>query len=286
MRQFIGTLAYASPEQVEMNNRDIDTRSDIYSLGVLLYELLVGKTPFEVSRDHPDREHEIRRCIREQEPPLPSKRLAAMPPKQLLEIARNRQVEPAKLISLIRGDLDWILIKTLEKERARRYETANGLAVDLKRHIDHEPVAARPPGNVYRFQKLVRRHKLGFAAAMVILIALVTGLSLFLSLFLQEKQARQQALAEAEKSRHVAQFLVDMIKGVEPSVEMGRDTTLLRETLDGTGEHIGESLKNEPDVEAELRSTLGEVYAALGDYPKAAAMHRQALVIRRKLFGN
>ena len=286
MRQFIGTLSYASPEQVQMHSRDVDTRSDIYSLGVTLYELLVGKTPFEVSNDHPDRDDEMRRCIRQQEPPLPSRRLAMLPEAQLREMARNRSTEPAKLISLIRGDLDWILIKTLEKDRARRYETANGLAMDLQRHLDHEPVAARPPGNLYRLQKLARRHKVGVTLACLLLLALVAGLSLCVTLLVQEKRANRQALAEADKSRHVARFLTDMIKGVEPSVAMGLDTTLLRETLDRTSERIGQDLKNQPDVEAELRSSIGEVYAAIGDYQKADAMQRQALALRRSLFGN
>jgi serine/threonine protein kinase len=149
-----GTPAYMSPEQAEMSGLDIDTRSDIYSLGVLLYELLTGKTPFDGKELLASGLEAMVRTLREREPIKPSTRLSTMADADLSAVARYRQTEPGKLTTLLRGDLDWIVMKALEKDRTRRYETANGLAIDLQRHLQNEPVAACPPTALYRFQKL------------------------------------------------------------------------------------------------------------------------------------
>src|SRR5439155_20636082 len=174
--QFIGTPAYMSPEQAEMSGLDIDTRTDIYALGVLLYELLTGQTPFDAKDIIALGLDAMRRIIRDQEPMRPSTRLSTMLDADLTLAARHRQAEPARLSILVRGDLDWIVMKALEKDRARRYETANGLAMDIQRHLENEPVVARPPTTGYRFQKLIRRNKLAFAAGGAIATALVLGM--------------------------------------------------------------------------------------------------------------
>jgi eukaryotic-like serine/threonine-protein kinase len=175
LEQFIGTPAYMSPEQARLSGLDIDTRTDIYSLGVLLYELLTSKTPFDAKQLLAAGLEEMRRTIREQEPARPSTALSTMLAADLTTVAKHRQSDAPKLVHLVRGDLDWIVMKALEKDRARRYETANGLALDIQRHLNNEPVSARPPTSFYRFQKMVRRNKLTFAFVSLVAAILVLG---------------------------------------------------------------------------------------------------------------
>src|SRR5262249_3825177 len=171
----IGTPEYMSPEQAEPNQLDVDTRSDIYSLGVLLYELLTGPTPLTRDRAHRVALLEVLRLIREEDLPKPSTRLNTT--KELPSIAANRGLDPRRLSGLVRGDLDWIVMKCLEKDRARRYDTANGLAEDIERHLASEPVLARPPSALHRLRQFVQRHRLGtgLCAAGAVLVAGAIG---------------------------------------------------------------------------------------------------------------
>jgi serine/threonine protein kinase/WD40 repeat protein len=200
LHQFIGTPAYMSPEQAEMSGLDIDTRADIYSLGVLLYELLTGRTPFDAKTLSQSGLEAMRRTIRETEPLPPSARLSTMLNADLVTVAQHHDAEPPRLINLIRGDLDWIVMKALEKDRARRYETANGLAMDVKRYLTNEPIIARPQSPGYRFQRLVRRNRLVFSAAGGICAALVLGLT---GIFWQWRQAERNH-QEAEANLYAA----------------------------------------------------------------------------------
>src|SRR5437773_3530105 len=216
--QMIGTPAYMSPEQAEMSGLDIDTRSDIYALGVLLYELLTGKTPFDAKELMASGIDAMRKTIREQEPVRPSTKLsqtlAAADVKGLkssaagettseqVRASSRRLLQMKELIHLLRGDLDWIVMKCLEKDRTRRYETANGLAADLKRHLNNEPVVARPPSAAYSFQKAFRRNKLVFAAGTAIVVALVLGvIGTTIGLLRAEKQRQAAEAAESEQAK-------------------------------------------------------------------------------------
>jgi len=191
---FMGTPAYMSPEQAELSGLDIDTRSDIYALGVLLYELLTGQTPFDGKELRQLGLDEIRRRIREIEPIRPSTRLHTMANADLTEVAHRRQSEPAKLTRFVRGDLDWIVMKCLEKDRMRRYDTANGLAMDVQRYLKNEPVVACPPSSLYRFRKMVRRNKLAVGAFSSVALSLLFGLGLSTWLWLKEGKANAQML--------------------------------------------------------------------------------------------
>jgi eukaryotic-like serine/threonine-protein kinase len=203
--QLIGTPAYMSPEQAEMSGLDVDTRSDIYSLGVLLYELLTSKTPFDGKTLMQSGLDEMRRTLREKEPQRPSNILTTLHGTELKTAAAHRHEAAPKLISLLKGDLDWIVMKALEKDRTRRYETANGLLMDVQRYLDNEPVVARPPSQLYRFQKLVRRNKIVFAAGAAVAAALVIGLGLSTYLFFREKEARQQAVLSKQRESELRQ---------------------------------------------------------------------------------
>lgn len=297
--QFIGTPAYMSPEQATLSGLDIDTRSDIYSLGVLLYELLTGKTPFDAKELLVKGLDEIRRVIREVEPQRPSTRLSTLEASEQTTVARQRQSESPKLQSVIRGDLDWIVMKALEKDRTRRYETANGLAADIQRHLNNELVVARPPSNVYRFHKMVKRNKFAVAAAGLIALVLLLGIVASTWQALRATRAEREqsrlrseaessqkkAQLEAIKSGQVARFLEDMLSGIGPIAAAGRDTTLLHEVMDKTIVRVGKDLKDQPDIAAELRMTVGRVYVDIGEYKKAEAELREALTLRKQVFG-
>jgi serine/threonine protein kinase/formylglycine-generating enzyme required for sulfatase activity/dienelactone hydrolase/type II secretory pathway pseudopilin PulG len=221
----IGTPAYTSPEQMEVDGRAVDTRSDIYSLGALLYELLAGLPLFD--RDVLKRASfdELRRTIREAEPPRPSVRVGARPPAQRDEIAARRGVSPDKLVAHLRTDLDWIVMRCLEKDPARRYETAATLAADVRRHLKNEPVAARPPGTAYRLGKFFRRHRSGVFAGLAIVGVAAAGL---LVTTLQTRRAWRAERAQEElrlAAQRAEQAVAAQAQRLE-KIRWARDTLL------------------------------------------------------------
>ncbi len=292
----IGTLEYMAPEQAELSQLDIDTRADLYSLGVLLYELLTGTTPFDRKRLRQAAFDELLRMIREEEPPRPSTRLSGS--DELPSIAANRRTEPKKLGRLVRGELDWIVMKCLEKDRARRYETASGLADDLRCYLAHEPVEAGPPSAVYRVRKFVRRNKGPVAAAAAGLLLLVAGVagSTWQAVratreAARANQAEQRARDEAAVAQAVNGFVNNDLLGkadaedvVNPDMTPIRDIKL-RTVLDRAAAAIGGKFENQPLVEASLRWTLGNTYTTLKEFDAAQPHAERAYEIRRRELG-
>jgi non-specific serine/threonine protein kinase/serine/threonine-protein kinase len=282
MGALVGTPEYMSPEQAEMTPLDVDTRSDVYSLGLLLYELLVGHLPFDREALRQASFDEIRRAIREVDAPRPSTQVTGQ--HDSADLAERRHTQPAKLASVLRGDLDWITKKALEKERSRRYATANALAMDLRRHLANEPVLAGPPGAAYRFGKFVRRHRLGVTLASALTLLLVAVVALLAVQAQRIARERDRANQEAATAKQVSDFLVSLFKGFDPSEARGNSLTA-REILAKGTRQLYADLGDQPLVQARLRSTIGSVYLGLGMYAEAEQILQEALRAERQILG-
>jgi serine/threonine protein kinase/tetratricopeptide (TPR) repeat protein len=330
--QLIGTPLYMSPEQAEFSGVDVDTRSDIYSLGVLLYELLTGTTPFDRETFRTAAYDEIRRIIREEEPPRPSTRILlpsrrgrrdgvplTEPEAAASTVSANRQSDPWRLRKSLRGELDWIVMKCLEKDRNRRYETANGLAADLRRYLDHEPVEAGPPSSWYRLRKFARRNRALLATTGLVAVALVAGTTVSLwqalratdaervasrrlSEVIQANATTTRALAEttrakataeaaekaarleAAKATAINEFLTeDLLIQAEPSNNAVEDRVTLLEILDRAADKAGERFADQPEIQDAVRATIAETYHGLASWEKAERQWRAVLESTRRL---
>jgi serine/threonine protein kinase/Flp pilus assembly protein TadD len=299
----VGTLEYMSPEQAELNQLDIDTRSDIYSLGVLLYELLTGSTPLEKKRLKEAAMLEVLRLIREEEPPRPSMRLSST--DELPSVAAKRGLEPRKLSGLVRGELDWIAMKALEKDRNRRYETANGLAQDIQRYLADEPVQACPPSAWYRLRKFARRNKTILTTTAFVATLLVCGIVVSTSLMIRAITAESEAsrnLLQAqtetqEKIREQRRAEANFWKAIEAVdqllMEVGQDhlanlayfEPVRRKLLEHASGFFEELLKQKPDnptvrLETGMAwSRLGAIRHGLGDDALAGEAYQHALAL-------
>ena len=274
--QMIGTPAYMSPEQAEMSGLDVDTRSDIYSLGVLLYELLTGRTPFDPKKLVQGGLAEMRRTLRESEPQRPSTMVTTLSGEELTAVTEHHGAALPNLISILRGDLDWIVMKALEKDRKRRYETANGLAMDIERYLGNEPVIARPPSRLYRFQKLVRRNQVVFLAAAAVLLVLVLGLGAVTWLWFKEREARQRAVA----AEHVE---VELRQQAELREKITQLTLLTsQDKFQEADELLGKIALTRPTLEgAAVMRSLGEWHARQGRWQAAAERFNQLLQLNQ-----
>jgi len=260
--QMLGTPAYMSPEQAERSGLDVDTRTDVYSLGVMLYELLSGSLPFDrETLRKPD--FVLQWLLREQEVPTPSARLGALLDTQHT-VARNRRTDVRTLRRELRGDLDWIVMKAMEKDRTRRYAAASELAADLRRYVSGEPVSARPPSTAYRMRKFARRHRSALAGAAVLVLALVTGGAAATVGFFRAERSAAAASAAAERAEAVSDFLDQMLRAADPV--RGADTeTTVREVLDAASAEVsGGALAGRPLVEIAVRLSIGGTYLNLG----------------------
>jgi tetratricopeptide (TPR) repeat protein len=301
-KALIGTPEYMSPEQAE-GNLDIDTRTDVYSLGVLLYELLTGTTPFTGKELRSAAFGEIQRIIREVEPPKPSTRLSANI-DTIASVAAKRHTEPKRLGTVVRGELDWIVMKALEKDRQRRYETANGLAMDIRRYLSGEAVVAAPPSTAYRMKKFIKRHRGVVIATGVVAAALVLGVvgtSMGLMEARKQRSAAEQSgalaseeAARAAKAESIAKlrlaeseatvgFLDEMLGAVDPTAQ-GKDVTV-RKVLDGASKSLGERFADRPLVAARLHGTIGRTYLGLGVYDQSEPHIREQIRIRSAELG-
>ena len=295
--QFVGTPAYMSPEQAGGDRSGIDTRTDVYSLGVILYELLVGAVPFDEKTLVSAGREEIRRIIREEEPARPSTKLLDLPEAERTRVAATRKAAADNLPRVVGAELDWIAMKAIEKSKDRRYETTDALGKDVQRYLDNEPVSARPPSAAYLLGKMARRHRalLGAVAVIAAILVAATATSVWLAVRAREAerladarlaQARAEQAARESAQRDaeaVSDFIVEVFRRPDPEVD-GRTVTVAR-ALDTASEKLRSGLSGQPVRLALIQEALAKTYAGLGLYPESLELRKKVLETRRSALG-
>jgi tetratricopeptide (TPR) repeat protein len=284
----IGTPEYMSPEQANSSGEDIDTRTDVYSLGVIFYELLAGVPPLDLRKIAFD---EFLRRLREEEPSKPSTKIRTQDPATSTEVARKRQTEPLNLVKQIRGDLDSIALKALEKDRSRRYGSPSDFATDIGRYLKNEPVLAVAPSVAYRARKFARRYRVALAttAAFVLVLIVAAGISIWQSV--RATKQRDRADAQAAVAQAVNDFLQNDLLAQASAATQSRPSTKpdpdlkVRTALDRAAARITGRFDRQPEVEAAIRDTIGETYVDLGLYPEARTQFERALELHRRMLG-
>lgn len=280
----LGTPGYMSPEQMDPSVRDVDTRTDVYSLGVVLYQLLTGYLPFDTMGWKKQTLDQILQQLRETDPQLPSTKISSNRDTATAS-AEARATEPRQLAGLLRGDLDWISLKALEKDRERRYGTPSELAADIERYLENKPIVARPSSRVYRLSKYVQRHRVAVASA-AMLVMLLSGLAIRESLQARRiARERDRANLEAETAKETADFLVRLFEVADPGEARGKSITA-NEILDRASQSIETGLNRQPLVRARMQLTMSEVYKGLGLYNSSAQLAERSWVARRSALGD